>query len=206
MNDQYLDYPIIWVPVETVDYNDDVLYLSAGSIREGESGWYCPPGSPNRKYLHQTGQFLRATNGQDFSKADHLRTRLLYKNLKASIQRDGLQSPLTAIAWDNPKDFDLTFPMKWPLWKEYWENKPSGKYWRIIQGCTRLFVLKDLGWTKIPIINITEESLEEFKKGNCPTRAWIYNPNKGPLSKYSAEHVGFMWDKAHSTDLKIEEN
>lgn len=206
MDKEYLGYPIEWVDVSTVEYNDDVLYISAESIREGCPGWYAPPGHPNRSYLSQTGQFLRSKNGSSFTRTDHIRSKLLYKNLKTSIERDGLQSPLAAIAWNNPIDLNMTFPMKWPMWSEYWADKPHGYYWRVIQGCSRLLVLKDLGWEKIPIINITVESLKIFKQGKCPTRAWIDNEKKGCLSKYSAEHVGFMWDDAHSKDLKLEEN
>jgi len=203
MHDEYLGYPVVWIPTEMVEYNDDVLYLSAGSLREGESGWWSPEGHPNRKYLQQTGSFLRAQNGEAFSKGDHLRSRLLYRNVKNSIERDGLQSPLVAVQWANPEDSDWTIPSKWPMWSEYWSTKRSGIYWRVMQGCTRLLVLKDLGWERIPIIDITREARTNLSMGICPTRAWLDDPHKGVVSKNSAEHVGFMWDDAHSKDLKL---
>jgi len=203
MDKEYLGYPVKWVKSEIVEYNDDVLYISAGSIEEGVPGWQSPPQHPNNKYLKQTGQMLRSQNGSNFSRTDHLRSKFLYKNLRKSIEKSGLQSPLIAISWNNPTDFNLTFPMNWPLWKDFWKEKPKGNYWRIIQGCSRLLVLKDLGWEKIPIINITEESLVIFEQGKCPTRAWLDHADKGTLSKYSAENVGFVWEEAHTKDLKL---
>lgn len=197
MEDTYLGYPVKWVPAYRVFYNDDVLYLSAGSLQKNESGWACPDDHPNKKYLHQTGTILRNTHGQDYSAADHLRTRCLYKNLITSIERDGLQAPLVSVCWNNLKDLDWSLPNRWPVWKKFWQEKVKMDYWRVIQGNTRLLVLKDLRWNKIPIIDITEESREILEKGECPCKNWVYS-DRGRHSTIAAENVGFRWAAAHT--------
>lgn len=198
----YLGHPIITVPNTKTFYNDDSLHYAAGSIRENVPGWYHPANHPGGKYLAQTGQILRNIHGENYSSADHLRSRLLYKNLRKSIEENGLQVPLAAVAWHSRFEREWTFPLKYPSWTDFWDDKPEGTYWRIIQGGTRLFILKDLGWKDIPVIDITDESNCLWKKGVCPTRAWVDNPEKGGRSKYDAEDVGFFWDRAHNTLLE----
>ena len=200
MKETYLGYPIVWMPINRVFYNDDTLYHAAGSLIKEESGWWSPSGHPNSKYLHQTGTILRSTHGYNYSASDHFRSSLLYKNLKASIERDGLQAPLVAIEWHNPSSFNWSIPMAFPVWEEFWNKMPAGEYWRTIQGGSRLFVLKDLKWEKVPIIDITEESIEVLDEGKCPSKKWVYS-EKGRASREAASHVGFKWDKAHSENL-----
>jgi hypothetical protein len=92
--------------------------------------------------------------------------------------------------------------MKYPYWEDFWESKPKGYYWRVIQGGTRLFVLRDLGWDCVPVIDISEESRKHLTAGKCPSRSWIDNKDKGGRSKYDAESVGFYWSEAHNKLLE----
>ena len=198
----YLGYPITTVLSTEIFYNDDTLYYAAGSIRENVPGWYHPSNHPGGKYLDQTGQILRNINGENYSAADHLRTRVLYKNLRKSIEDHGLQTPLAAVQWHSFWDRKWTFPLKYPFWEDFWNSKQERCYWRVIQGGTRLFVLKDLGWEYVPVIDISEESRKSLLRGKCPSRRWIDSKEKGGRSKYDAENVGFYWDKAHNTLLE----
>lgn len=200
MKETYLGYPIVWMPINRVFYNDDTLYHAVGSIREGETGWWSPPGHPNSKYLHQTGTILRSTHGYNYSASDHFRSSLLYKNLKASIERDGLQAPLVVVFWNNPYNLSWSIPLSFPVWEEFWEQKACGDYLRTIQGGSRLFVLKDLGWDGVPVIDITEESPKVLGQGKCPSKEWVYS-KRGRASREAASHVGFDWDKSHSENL-----
>jgi hypothetical protein len=200
MDKSYLGYPVKWVSTDSVFYNDDTLYYAARSIREGETGWWSPPNHPNHKYLHQTGTVLRNTHGSDYSASDHFRTRHLYKNLKASIERDGLQAPLVTVRWHNVVDVKWTIPATFPVWKRYWNDAFTDHYWRTIQGGSRLFVLKDLEWDKVPVIDITKLARRILKRGKCPAKVWVYS-KKGRASREAASSVGFNWDKAHSENL-----
>jgi len=197
MNKTFLNYPIIEVPIEQVEYNDDYLIISDGGIREDEPGWYAPDGHKSKKYLHQTGQILRNVSGYEFTREDYFRSRLLYKNLHHSITTFGLQSPLVVIRWINPDDIEWTIPYNWGIWREFWESKPDGEYYRVVQGNNRLMVLRDLDYDMVPVIDITDESLELHRQGICPAKTWV-NSEKRKIMENSAENVGFHWARAHN--------
>jgi hypothetical protein len=201
----YLEYPVKWVPISQVELNDDSLAFSAG-IKVGYPGWWAPKGHPNRKYLKQTGSVLRSTKGEDYTRADHLRSRVFYSNLRQSILDHGLQTPLVTVSWSNPEDLAWTLPLKWPVWTEHWEKQKRGRFYRTIQGNTRLFILRDLGWTFLPVIDIGEEARRVLATGQCPVRAWVDNPDQGGRSKFGGEAVGFDWFRAHQESLSEKTN
>ena len=83
-NKVYLGYPVKWAPISRVEFNDDSLAFAA-PIKPDYLGWWAPKGHPNRRYLRQTGQFLRSTNGEGYTRADHIRSRVFYENIRQSI-------------------------------------------------------------------------------------------------------------------------
>ena len=197
MSSEFHGFPIVDVPMSRLEYNDDYLILSAGSIREGVDGWYSPDKHKSHQYLNQTGQFLRSQHGDEFTRGDHLRSRKLYQNLISSIQRDGMKSPLVTIQWRNPEDIETTIPLNWGVWREFWESKPHGTYQRVIQGCNRLMVLRDLEYEFAPIIDVTDHLNWATIHGECPAMTWVNSEHRS-LMENNCQDIGFDWKKAHN--------
>lgn len=197
MNNTFLNHPIHHIPLDRLEYNDDYLILSTSSITKTCKGWWAPTNHKSKKYLAQTGQVMRGIHHPDYTRQDHLRSRMLYKNLFSSITTHGMQAPLVTIRWRNPEDIEWTMPYNWGVWRDFWDTKPHGDYYRVIQGCNRLMVLRDMNVSTVPIIDITIESLKLHAQGICPTNAWVQSPNRAYMEQYS-ENVGFDWYRAHN--------
>lgn len=191
----YLGYNIKTVDIRNVFYNDDMMIVEDGGIRDDVLGWWSPEGTPNRDYYFQTGQMMRSMHGDNFTRADHLRSRNLYKNLKKSIEENGLKAPLVVVRWYND-DKAPAIPARWAVWEEFWKKKSFGMYYRVIQGNNRLMVLKDLKWTEVPVIDITDEARTLRKFGICPAKAWVDSPMRKQMEN-AAIDIGYDVGKAH---------